>query len=87
MVAFLILEILISMFVFGFTYNFISDARDSVISVFSTIGVLSPEYYDADTIWGFDFLNLLLSFSVMFFVIGIMWYAKQKAQRQEVQWQ
>lgn len=86
-VAYLIVYLLVAVFIFGITYSALSDARDKVTPIFAALGTLSDEYHDEDTIWGFDILNFLLSFSVTFFVIGLMWYAKQKAQRQEAQWQ
>lgn len=86
-VAFLIFYILVAVFIFGITYSILSDARDKVNPIFTDLGALGDEYHDEDTVWGFDFLNLLLSFSVTFFVIGLIWYAKRQAQRNDIQWQ
>jgi glucan phosphoethanolaminetransferase (alkaline phosphatase superfamily) len=86
-VAYLIFYILASMFIFGLSYAIISDVRDMITPMFTTLGVLGNEYNDADTLWTFDFLNFLLSFSIMFFVIGLIWFAKQMAQKPETPWQ
>ncbi len=85
-VAFLLFYILLSLFLFGLIYGFLSDIRDKVIPVYTTLGLLSPEYSDADSLWGFNALNFMLSFSIVFFVISIIWYSFQMAQRPLQQW-
>jgi len=86
-VAYLIFYIFASMFVFGMTYAIISDIRDaSTVQIYNSMAVLGGNLNDSDSLWGFDFVNLLLSFSVTFFVIGLIWQAKQMAQKPESPW-
>lgn len=86
-VAYLIFYIFLSLFIFGMTYAIISDVRDaSTKNIYGRLSPLGNEYNDAESDWGFDVLNLLLSFSVVFFVIGLIWHAKQMAQKPERPW-
>lgn len=86
-VAYLIFYILASMFVFGLVYAIISDIRDaSTIQIYGNMAAMGGNLNDSDSLWGFDFINLLLSFSVTFFVIGLIWQAKQMAQKPENPW-
>lgn len=86
-VAYLFAYILLSMFVFGITYSIISDVRDMTNPLYTTLSGQAGEYNDADSLYGFDFLNFLLSFSVAFFVFSIIWFGKQMAQKPETPWQ
>ncbi len=86
-VAYLIAYILLSFFVFGITYSVLSDVRDMTNPLYSLLSAQAGDLNGADSQYGFDFLNFLLSFSVAFFVFGALWFMKGAAQRQEVPWQ
>ena len=86
-VAYLIFYILASMFVFGLVYAIISDIRDaSTVAIYSNMASMGGDLNDSDSLWGFDFVNLLLSFSITFFVIGLLWQSLQMAQKPETPW-
>ena len=86
-VAYLFAYILLSMFVFGITYSIISDIRDMVNPLYSLLSGPAGDFNDSDSLYGFDFLNFLLSFSVVFFVFSIIWFGKQMSQKPESPWQ
>ena len=86
-VADLFAYMLLAMFVFGITYSIVSDVRDMTNPLYAQISGQAGEYNDADSLYGFDFLNFLISFSVVFFVFGLIWFGKQAAQRLEIPFQ
>jgi hypothetical protein len=85
-VAYLIAYMLLGMFVFGMTYSIISDVRDMTNPFYGILSPMAHEYNDADSLYGFDFLNLLLSFSVVFFVLGMIYFGFSMAQKPEQMW-
>ncbi|PWB55618.1 MAG: hypothetical protein C3F06_02480 [Candidatus Methanoperedenaceae archaeon] len=86
-VAYLIFYILAALFVFGISYAILNDVKDQVaLPIWNYLSPLGGDLNDSEGQWGFDFLNFLLSMSVTFFVIGLMWFAKQMAQKPEVPW-
>ncbi|CAG0941780.1 hypothetical protein BROC_01592 [Candidatus Brocadiaceae bacterium] len=85
--AYLIFYILAALFVFGISYAILNDVKDSVaLPIWNYLSPLGEDLNDSEGQWGFDFLNLLISMSVTFFVIALMWFAKQMAQKPEVPW-
>lgn len=86
-VAYLIFYILAALFVFGISYAILNDVKDAVaLPIWNYLSPLGGDLNDTDGQWGFDFLNLLLSMSITFFVVALMWFAKQMAQKPEVPW-
>jgi hypothetical protein len=86
-VAYLIFYILAAIFVFGISYAILNDVKDAVaLPIWNYLSPAGGDLNDSEGQWGFDFLNLLLSMSVTFFVIALMWFAKQMAQKPEVPW-
>jgi len=86
-VAYLFAYALLSMFVFGITYSIVSDVRDMTNPLYSTLSAQAGYVADSDSQYGFDFLNMLLSFSAVFFVLGLIYFMKQIAQKPEAPWQ
>lgn len=78
--SYLIFYVLATIILFGFVYGIVSDLRDMFKPIDALMAPMGGEYNDAESQQGFDFLNLLLSFSIVFFIIGIIWYAFSKAQ-------
>jgi hypothetical protein len=86
-VAYLIFYILAAIFVFGLSYAILNDVKDFVaVPIWNKLSPLGGDLNDSEGQWGFDFLNLLISMSVTFFLIALMWFAKQMAQKPEVPW-
>lgn len=86
-VAFLIAYILLSLFVFGMVYSIVSDIRDMTNPLYSLLSSNAGDLNDADSLYGFDFLNFLISFSVVFFVFGLIWFSVSMSQKPEMPWQ
>lgn len=83
-VGFLIFYILAAMFVFGATYAIVSDIRDFIgVEIWDALSPMGGDLNDSEALYGFDFINFLLSFSITFFIIALMWYSKQMAQKPE----
>lgn len=86
-VAFLIAYILLSLFVFGMVYSIVSDIRDMTNPLYSLLSSNAGDLNDADSQYGFDFLNFLISFSVVFFVFGLIWFSISMSQRPLQPWE
>lgn len=86
-VSYLIFYILAAMFVFGISYAILNDVKEAVaLPIWNILSPMGGDLNDPDAQWGFDFLNLLISMSITFFVIALMWFGKQMAQKPEVPW-
>lgn len=79
-VAYLLFYILLFIFIFGIVYALLSDVRDFFPPIFTSLSS-QTEYNDTDYLWGFDVLNFLLSFSVVFAIIGLVWYSYELSQK------
>lgn len=86
-VSYLIFYIVAGILVFGLTYAILNDVKDLVaIPIWDALSPMGGDLNDSDSQWGFDFLNLLISISITFFVIAMMWFSKQMAQKPEQAW-
>lgn len=86
-IAYLIVYAILSMFIFGLTYSIVSDVRDIANPLYTNISANAGYLNDSDSQYGLDFLNFLLSFSVAFFVFGLLWYLHSMSQKPELPYQ
>jgi len=86
-VSYLIFYIFAALFVFGVSYAVLSDIKDAVaIPIWDTLSPMGADLNDSESLWGFDFINMLISLSVTFFVIALIWFAKKAAQNPTSPW-
>ena len=79
--GYLIIIFIVSLLIFGGVYAMVSDIRDATaLEIYSNLAPLGNSYNDADTLWGFDMLNMFISFSIVFFLISIIYYIWNKTQ-------
>jgi len=84
--SYLIFYLIFAGLIFGGVYSIVSDIRDDIAPVYNDLAPLGNELNDADTIEGFDFLNMLLSFSIVLFLIGAVYYGYVMVQKPNKPW-
>ena len=86
-IAYLIVYAILSMFIFGLVYSIVSDVRDFANPLYTNISTNAGYLNDSYSSDGLDFLNFLLSFSVAFFVFGLLFYLHTMSQKPEIPFQ
>lgn len=86
-IAYLIAFALLSMFIFGIFYSITSDVRDVANPLYTNISTNAGYLADSYSSDGLDFLNFLLSFSVVFFVFGLLFFLYVMSQKPEMPFQ
>jgi hypothetical protein len=80
MVSYLIFYAIMSLLVIGGLYSILMDVFTPFINIFADLNQ-GNYYYDTTTQTGFDMLAFLFTFSIVFFVIGLVWHLYKESQK------